>query len=78
MGPVFFVIDSPVVSLDHAPIASASIDTRIIELELEKQRLMHELSSTVNQEEYLALKETLEITEESYSSYKVWAVRTQL
>lgn len=78
MGPVFFVIDSPVVSLDHAPIAPASIDTRIIELELEKQRLMHELSSTVNQEEYLALKETLEITEESYSSYKVWAVRTQL
>ena len=71
MGPFFFVIDSPVVSLDHAPIAPASIDTQIIELELEKQRLMHELSSSVNQEEYLALKETLEITEESYSSYKV-------
>ncbi|XP_074620148.1 uncharacterized protein LOC141878959 [Acropora palmata] len=66
-----------VVSLDHAPIAPASIDTRIIELELEKQRLMHELSSAVNQEEYLALKETLEITEESYSSYKESYVQTK-
>lgn len=58
------------VSLSHAPIATTNVDTRIIELELEKRRLMNELSSAVHQEEYLALKETLEVTKDSQSSYK--------
>lgn len=57
-------------SPNHAPIAPVNIDTRIIELELEKRRLMTELSLAVNQEDYLALKETLEVTEEAQSSYK--------
>lgn len=59
--------DSP----NHAPIAPVNIDSRIIELELEKCRLESQLSSAVNQEEFLALKETLEDTKETQSSYKV-------
>ena len=66
-----FHADSQDVSLSHAPIATTNVDTRIIELELEKRRLMNELSSAVHQEEYLALKETLEVTKDSQSSYKV-------
>ncbi|KAJ7376316.1 hypothetical protein OS493_035456 [Desmophyllum pertusum] len=58
--------DSPI----HAPIAPFNIESRIIELELEKCRLESELSCAVNQEEYLALKETLEDTEKAQSSYK--------
>lgn len=57
-------------SPSHASIAPVNIDSRIIELELEKRRLTSELSSAVNQEEYLALKETLEVTKEAHSSYK--------
>ena len=52
-------------------MASVNIDSRVIQLELEKQRLKSELSSSVNQEEYLALKEKLEVAEETHSSYKV-------
>ena len=58
-------------SPNHAPIAPVSIDTRVIELELEKRRLTTELLSAVSEEEYLALKETLEDTKEAHSSYKV-------
>ena len=58
-------------SLSHVPIASVNIDSRIIELELEKARLESQLSTAVNQEEFLALKETLEDTKEAQTSYKV-------
>ena len=62
-----FVDDSP----SHAPLAAVNIDSRIIELELEKCRLESQLSTAVNQEEFLALKETLEDTKEAQTSYKV-------
>lgn len=65
--PVYSKDGSP----NHAPIAPVSIDTRVIELELEKRRLTTELLSAVSEEEYLALKETLEDTKEAHSSYKV-------
>ncbi|XP_020618809.1 myosin-15-like [Orbicella faveolata] len=58
--------DSP----SHVPIAPVNIDSRIIELELEKCRLESQLSTAVNQEEFLALKETLEDTKEAQTSYK--------
>ena len=58
-------------SLSHVPIASVNIDSRIIELELEKARLESQLSTAVNQDEFLALKETLEDTKEAQTSYKV-------
>ena len=62
-----FADDSP----SHVPIAPINIDSRIIELELEKCRLETQLSTAVNQEEFLALKETLEDTKEAQTSYKV-------
>ena len=55
----------------HAPLAAVNIDSRVIELELEKNRLESRLSTAVNQEEYLALKETLEDTNKVQTSYKV-------
>lgn len=54
----------------HAPLAAVNIDSRVIELEIEKNRLESRLSTAVNQEEYLALKETLEDTKKVQTSYK--------
>ena len=51
--------------------APLNMDSRIIELEFEKDRLTSRLSTCVNQEEFLALKETLAYSQETQSSYKV-------